>query len=196
MLKIENVTYSDEGWYTCIATNSLGTSKSSAYLRVVDELEVDPEIFPIIHHRSLHYLALILGVICVICVVTFIVMFKKIKREKQKQRMMSERVNQWTKKVIILKPVDNNNSASSDIIQMPIVKIEKHRMSSFEGSGESGLSEYEFPMDLNWEFPRSQLFLGEKLGEGAFGAVFKAEAKGLVKTGVVTDVAVKMLKGS
>lgn len=113
-----------------------------------------------------------------------------------KQRMMSERVNQWTKKVIILKPVDNNNSASSDIIQMPIVKIEKHRTSGLgSGSGESGLiSEYEFPMDLNWEFPRSQLYLAEKLGEGAFGKVFKAEAKGLDKPSVITDVAVKMLK--
>lgn len=35
-LHLENVTHSDEGWYTCIAANSLGTTFASAYLRVVD----------------------------------------------------------------------------------------------------------------------------------------------------------------
>lgn len=36
ILIIQNVTYDDEGWYTCIAGNSLGTTYASAYLRVVD----------------------------------------------------------------------------------------------------------------------------------------------------------------
>lgn len=35
-LKLENVTHSDEGWYTCVAANSLGTTAASAYLQVVD----------------------------------------------------------------------------------------------------------------------------------------------------------------
>lgn len=56
------------------------------------------------------------------------------------------------------------------------------------------ISEYEFPIDLNWEFPREQLELGKNLGEGAFGKVIMAYANGLVKTGHSTVVAVKMLK--
>lgn len=57
------------------------------------------------------------------------------------------------------------------------------------------ISEYEFPIDLNWEFHRGQLELGKNLGEGAFGKVVMAEAHGLLKNGSSTIVAVKMLKG-
>lgn len=41
---LENVTYADEGWYTCIAANSLGHTVGSAYLRVVDRkhLKIHP----------------------------------------------------------------------------------------------------------------------------------------------------------
>ena len=33
---LSNVSYEDEGWYTCIAGNSLGLAYASAYLHVVD----------------------------------------------------------------------------------------------------------------------------------------------------------------
>jgi glutamine cyclotransferase len=33
---LSNVSYEDEGWYTCIAGNSLGMTYASAYLHVVD----------------------------------------------------------------------------------------------------------------------------------------------------------------
>lgn len=36
VLEIHNVTHEDEGWYTCIAGNSLGVTYASAYLHVVD----------------------------------------------------------------------------------------------------------------------------------------------------------------
>lgn len=79
--------------------------------------------------------------------------------------------------------------------QMPIVRIEKHRNAISGNSGDpSSISEYEFPIDLNWEFPRTQLELGKNLGEGAFGKVVMAQAHGLIKTGQSTVVAVKMLK--
>jgi len=35
-LPIENVTHESEGWYTCVAMNTLGTTCASAYLKVVD----------------------------------------------------------------------------------------------------------------------------------------------------------------
>jgi fibroblast growth factor receptor 2 len=78
---------------------------------------------------------------------------------------------------------------------MPIVKIEKHRSTMAGNANDPNMiSEYEFPIDLNWEFHRSQLELGKALGEGAFGKVVMAQAHGLVKTGQSTVVAVKMLK--
>lgn len=78
---------------------------------------------------------------------------------------------------------------------MPIVRIEKHRSTMTGNSNDQNmLSEYEFPIDLNWEFPRSQLELGKNLGEGAFGKVVMAEAHGLIKSGQTVVVAVKMLK--
>ena len=44
-------------------------------------------------------------------------------------------------------------------------------------------------------FPDCRLTLGEMLGEGAFGLVVKAEAKGINGKNGVQTVAVKMLKG-
>lgn len=57
-------------------------------------------------------------------------------------------------------------------------------------------SEYELPIDDQWEFPREKLTLREPLGQGAFGKVIRAEASCIVpQVPVSTTVAVKMLKG-
>ena len=78
---------------------------------------------------------------------------------------------------------------------MPVVKIEKQKTQN-NNSGDGMISEYELPMDSDWEIPRAMLSLGKSLGEGAFGKVVKAEAIGLLKPGVTSIVAVKMLKGN
>lgn len=83
---------------------------------------------------------------------------------------------------------------------MPIVKIEKckTKISSSKltsADSMSAMSEYELPLDVHWEFPRQSLRLGQTLGEGAFGKVIRAEANGVLKQGIITTVAVKMLKG-
>jgi hypothetical protein len=78
---------------------------------------------------------------------------------------------------------------------MPVVKIEKQK-SQNSNSADGMISEYELPMDSDWEIPRAMLCLGKSLGEGAFGKVVKAEAVGLLKPGMSSIVAVKMLKGN
>lgn len=78
---------------------------------------------------------------------------------------------------------------------MPIVKIERQKTSYVQSANcdQQMVSEYEFPLDVDWEFPRAQLDLGKGLGEGAFGRVVKADAHEM-KPGSSTIVAVKMLK--
>uniref|UniRef100_A0A182LZD6 receptor protein-tyrosine kinase n=1 Tax=Anopheles culicifacies TaxID=139723 RepID=A0A182LZD6_9DIPT len=200
VLTLENVTHADEGWYTCIAANSLGASYESAYLQVLNELPPDdtPTAHPVRTHSTL-----IMGMTFFLCVCfvvlagVVIIVCKKLKREKMKHRAM-EHVNQWTKKVIVLKQpiVESSIPGMSEALQMPIVRIEKQR-STLVQSGNCDptmISEYEFPIDLNWEFPRNKLHLGKSLGEGMFGKVVMAEAHGLVKGHPSTVVAVKMLK--
>lgn len=77
---------------------------------------------------------------------------------------------------------------------MPIVKIEKQKSQHPANSWDTMISEYELPMDSEWEIPRDLLLLGKSLGEGAFGKVVKGEGRGLLKEGVNSIVAVKMLK--
>lgn len=77
---------------------------------------------------------------------------------------------------------------------MPVVKIEKQKTQK-NNSADGIISEYELPVDSDWEIPRDMLCLGKDLGEGAFGKVVKAEAMNLLKPGSINIVAVKMLKG-
>lgn len=77
---------------------------------------------------------------------------------------------------------------------MPVVKIEKQK-AQLNNSGDNLLSEYELPMDSDWEIRRDKLIMGKNLGEGAFGTVVKAEAINLLKPESRVTVAVKMLKG-
>lgn len=187
ILEIQNVTHKDEGWYTCIAANSLGHTLSSAYLKVVDTIEPEP--------NSLSLLKLLMIVISVICVVVIIifcgVFFQKYQREKHKN-MIAVIEAQWTKKVTVEKMHSTMDNVSEPLL-MPIVKIEKQK-SQNNNSADGLVTEYELPMDSDWEIPRELLMLGESLGEGAFGKVIKAEGNGIQKPGADCIVAVKMLK--
>lgn len=75
-----------------------------------------------------------------------------------------------------------------------MVKIEKQK-TQLNNAGDGLLSEYELPMDQDWEIPREKLVLGKALGEGAFGKVVIGEAIDLLKHDSKVTVAVKMLKG-
>ncbi|KAL4714431.1 hypothetical protein ACJJTC_017726 [Scirpophaga incertulas] len=50
------------------------------------------------------------------------------------------------------------------------------------------------PYDEKFEFPPEKLILGKQLGAGAFGVVYKAEARGIINAEETTPVAVKMVK--
>lgn len=138
-----------------------------------------------------------MGSLFLIAIFIMLIGFKKLKREKLEKHRAMETVHQWTKKVIIVKPSDDEVDGG-DGLQIPIVRIEKQRttvhQSHYSNDPSSFLNEYEFPLDSNWEFPRSHLKFGPTLGEGAFGRVVMAEAYGLTKPHQNEIVAVKMVK--
>ncbi|KAM8707646.1 hypothetical protein ACLKA7_014732 [Drosophila subpalustris] len=207
LLVLNNVTHKEEGWYTCTAASSLGTSNASLYLHVVDHL-------PFLHVGELlrsHPMGFTVTVVMILMLFmlgsAFIVyILRRLRREKLLKHRI-ETVHQWTKKVIIYKPdsLEGSSCAAGDL-QIPVIKIEKQR-TTFSNTTTGGSSdpaqafnEYEFPLDSNWEIPRQQLSLGSILGEGAFGRVVMAEADGLARSPppvgstMGTIVAVKMVK--
>lgn len=116
MLRLYNVTYEDAGWYTCVAANSLGSTDSSAYLNVVEKLEAEPSITTAPAQKNEWYEILVLCLMFFFLFALMIIIFvwKKYTKTKKLQRQM-ERVNQWTKKVIVVQPcIDNTNPAISD----------------------------------------------------------------------------------
>ncbi|KAI9588083.1 fibroblast growth factor receptor homolog 1 [Glossina fuscipes] len=197
ILNFTNVTHREAGWYTCVASNTLGHSLASAYMNVVDKLPRD-SIFRG-HPVWITAVAIVVVLLFLLGTVFIIYVLRKLKHEKLlKQRI--ETVHQWTKKVIIYRPAATEGSSCD--LQMPVIKIEKQRTTFTTSSSDpvNGFNEYEFPLDSNWEIPRSQLILGSILGEGAFGRVVMAEASDLSSTtlstmgNTPTIVAVKMVK--
>jgi fibroblast growth factor receptor 2 len=111
------VTYADEGWYTCIAANSLGSSYSSAYLHVVESLPLpDNEVSAKSISKNEWY-GIFVGALAFfffLALMIIIFVWKKYTKTKKLQRQM-DRVNQWTKKVIVVQPcIDNSSPNLSD----------------------------------------------------------------------------------
>ncbi|XP_066158204.1 fibroblast growth factor receptor homolog 1-like isoform X1 [Euwallacea fornicatus] len=198
ILEISNVTYDDEGWYACIAANSLGRTTAKAYLKVVDVLPANAVETKQITVRIGLIIAAVAGLVFLLLAYICLYYKQKIRREKREKMIAVETaraviITQWTKKVIIEK-IHNNSDDVSEPLLMPVVKIEKQKAQANNAGNNGLLSEYELPMDQDWEIPREKLLLGKVLGEGAFGKVVKGEAVNLLKLDSRVTVAVKMLK--
>ncbi|KAK7455922.1 hypothetical protein BaRGS_00039435, partial [Batillaria attramentaria] len=102
------------------------------------------------------------------------------------------------KRVIIMKPNDlyyhNKDPDAMQPLVIPQVRIDYTTGRRRLSSELTEVSEYDLPLDTKWEFPRERMVLGDRLGEGAFGLVVKAEALGIFKDNNSVTVAVKMLK--
>ncbi|XP_053615969.1 fibroblast growth factor receptor homolog 1-like isoform X2 [Plodia interpunctella] len=202
-LTIYNVTKDDEGWYVCIASNALGNSTAIGYLTVVESMPVPEQLDHGKHTFLINVLTVVLGAMFLVAAVIVVMIFKKLKREKIKKQLALETaraviVTHWTKKVTVEKPQMNGTAnPAEEALLMPVVKIEKQKLQQVQGGTNSDsmmMSEYELPVDIDWEVARESLALGKVLGEGEFGKVVKAECVGIVKQGVPSVVAVKMLK--
>ncbi|XP_052564258.1 fibroblast growth factor receptor 3-like [Culex pipiens pallens] len=155
-LVFKSVTFDDEGWYSCIAVSSYGTSVRSVYLRVVDYDSKLPSLV------FFWYICIVFSIFAIFAT-----------------RNVILRTNQST----------NFRQSYVDVVKIDRNCSREAQNSNYETHGNHG---YEYPNQL--EFPRDQLILGKVLGEGAFGRVVQAEAKGLIAGTDFTAVAVKMLK--
>ena len=153
------------------------------------ELQKDSETFIIYMFIFALTIAIIFGILLCTC-------WKNWRREKKRntelERAKDAITQKWIKKVIVEK---QESDASQEPLLVPTIKIERCQSRSHLGSEITSLSEYELPLDVAWELPRSKLLIGESLGEGAFGKVMKADAHGILRPDVPTTVAIKMLKG-
>ncbi|XP_050354715.1 fibroblast growth factor receptor homolog 1-like isoform X2 [Nymphalis io] len=201
-LTIYNVTKEDEGWYVCVALNTLGNTTAKGYLTVLDSLPITEALDHGKHTVLINVLTAVLGAMFFVAAIIVVMIFKKLRQEKEKKQLAIETaraviVTHWTKKVTVEKPQMNGTpNAAGEGLLMPVVKIEKQKLSQVQGNtcDSMMMSEYELPVDIDWEVPRESLCIGKILGEGEFGKVVKAECVGILKPGLQSVVAVKMLK--
>ncbi|TGZ49373.1 Fibroblast growth factor receptor [Temnothorax longispinosus] len=189
-LNLYNVTEKDEGWYTCIAQNTLGETFANAYLRVVDHETLDEQRVPLAAKPQI-LVNVLAGILCIFFAVGVVVKMKKLLAIETARAAV---VTQWTKKVIVEKQKLVNAQNAEGELLMPVVKIEKQKSTVIaEDNTSDNVSEYELPLDSAWELPREYFTFGNTLGEGAFGKVVRAETN-TGKPGIPSVVAVKMLK--
>jgi type IV secretory pathway component VirB8 len=85
-------------------------------------IEEDPKITPAKNSDLYGYILIFLMVFFVIALAIMMIGWKKYTKTKKIQRQM-ERVNQWTKKVIVVQPcVDNGNPAISETLVSKFVR--------------------------------------------------------------------------
>eukprot|EP00106_Octopus_bimaculoides_P002097 XP_014769539.1 PREDICTED: fibroblast growth factor receptor 2-like [Octopus bimaculoides] len=182
VLYLPNVTYEDSGWYTCVASNSIGVRYRSAWLTVVEppDTSSQPNQLAVSQDTSKSHLHILVGVIMTfLFILTFILIIVCLRRKKQHHGGTNDLYYQ-----------KNPQNVMQPLV--PQVRIEgpRRRLSSELTT----MSEYEIPLDKNWEFSPDRLIMGKQLGSGAFGVVVKAEAIGIGGCKGRVSVAVKMLK--
>ncbi|XP_061194656.1 fibroblast growth factor receptor 4-like isoform X3 [Saccostrea echinata] len=195
ILYIRNVTYEDAGWYTCLVTNSMGRAYQSAWLTVEEPV---PETAKVIQKvpppRNNMTLVIIITTVCVSVLLVVLVIFGVCWR---RWRLRGKKFTN-VKRVIVMRPNEiyypNKIGQEGQALIVPQVRIEQTSQRRRLSSDLTVMSEYDLPLDKNWEFCRERLVMGKTLGEGAFGVVIKGDAHCINGKNGVTTVAVKMLK--
>ncbi|KAM9111453.1 fibroblast growth factor receptor 3-like [Pangshura tecta] len=193
ILYLRNVTFEDAGEYICLAGNSMGFSRHSAWLTVlpgISFLEVDDSgsIFTVILRYGVGF-----GFFFLVAVIMTVCRVKMTNRKAMNTPTVQ--VTEIGNNILfaLLKPVslESNPSMNSGTLLVNLTYL-----SSGDGVKLANVSELELPADPKWELTRSCLTLGAPLGEGCFGQVVMAEAIGIDKDkpDKAITVAVKMLK--
>ncbi|XP_028968414.1 fibroblast growth factor receptor 2 [Galendromus occidentalis] len=202
-LELTNVSTENEGFYTCAVTNAAGFSDHEFYLSVLPVPRPTVAAPVALDHKQI-FLAMLMASVLVCGIVIFCARrrSRKIVKSKDLQMQMLKQQVCVLKKRITLEYINGeikelSGECSSSSVTTPLtpqVKITSYPTQVALADKQQSFFEYELPLDLAWEFPRERLVLGQALGEGAFGQVFKAEAYGIKEDEARTVVAVKMLK--
>ena len=188
-LNISNFSTSDTGNYSCWATNMYGPNSHQFKLGLLPEPAASR-----MPSRDLT-VDIALGAAAVVALIVIVLTFFKMQEYKKNQITVVHAEQSFIIRRVVLEH-DNGGKCLS-----PRVKIETETVNLNQlGAAEKkrALNEYQLPLDKDWEVARDKLVIGEKLGEGAFGVVFKATARALTAKDEAssTDVAIKMLKDS
>lgn len=193
-LILSNVNHADEGWYHCTASNPYGSVSKHAYLHVCLHNHEDVQITPLSNRNrySTEFTNLVIFFTGSFSTLLIMLLFRKYKGRRKNHSMKF--VPTWTKEVNAVNDEDSTGEPSS--MNKPMVLIEKHPREVKQNNGGKSATKYEykFQIDQKWEIPRSKILLAEKLGDGAFGEVFRAEIRNLAEWKTASVVAVKKLK--
>ncbi|XP_076815272.1 fibroblast growth factor receptor-like isoform X3 [Clavelina lepadiformis] len=176
-LKIKNVTYEDAGEYTCLAGNSIGISHVSAWLTVIPaDFETPEEI------EATHYLIYVLGGICVVVVIAFLLYIGK-----------SQYSNKDAPRLV---PIENpDNIPPMTKMEEPLMLIGNEQ--AWRRMCQADHIEINIQPDLQWELKREDILLHDRIDEGFFGQVYKADLLRCVNgKKEKLESAVKMLKNT
>ncbi|XP_075585894.1 fibroblast growth factor receptor homolog 1 isoform X3 [Dermatophagoides farinae] len=210
MMNLVNVSTDDSGNYTCIVSNRYGTIERYFLLNVISETF---SFTPYVHHMLLVLCSLIL---LATLMVTYILYNSRLQTNK-KITIVAQKSFIIKKKIILENPMsyDLSSNGGDDPTLMinnelgnlldgkgnsfdmfsPLVKIDCEHIlidsNDEHMAKKSGITQYEIPLDKEWEMERNKIYWKEKLGEGEFGTVVKGE---LADSIYKTEVAVKMLK--
>ncbi|KAL8562537.1 hypothetical protein ACOMHN_045802 [Nucella lapillus] len=184
-LVLENVTESNEGWYSCVVKNSLGHEYQSAFLQVIskeDRLRAAKTTNGKGHYEdimdsnpTLLIIGGLAGLVLLIIVVTVASVCFWYKRRKL--MMIEYQLYPNKEPAVSSQPLMGPKSGGGRPMSYP--PVPQH---------------VKVPYDPQWEFPRNRLIFLGQIGEGAFGIVQQATAYGIGRVPKASTVAVKMLR--
>jgi fibroblast growth factor receptor 2/cadherin 2 type 1 (N-cadherin) len=187
-LVISNFSPADQGTYQCETNNTYGFNAHEITLKIMKEPEASR--MPPPPSRLTTDIAIAAGGVVGILIIIIV----SVKMQKYKKNHIT--VVHAEQSFIIRRVVLEHDAGGKCL--SPRVKIETEAVNLNQlGAAEKkrALNEYMLPLDKDWEVSRERLIFAEKLGEGAFGVVFRATARGITdKDDHFSDVAVKMLK--
>eukprot|EP00092_Neocalanus_flemingeri_P041331 GFUD01045005.1.p1 GENE.GFUD01045005.1~~GFUD01045005.1.p1 ORF type:complete len:884 (-),score=253.97 GFUD01045005.1:246-2897(-) len=176
-LQLSNLGLNDTGWFSCAISNQYGRLLRSGWVEVVEMMEEEQGNLtnPLYTYLAVGIGGVIgLGLTCMLGIMFF--KYRKEKKQKTRAVETAQCVVRWTKKIII----ERNILEEAGVLESltPIVRVEKILAQSgdWDVENDDEAESYEFQLDVEWEFPRELLELGEELGQGAFGQVVRGTA--------------------